>query len=1103
MALADRDIIITPNRGASNEPIIQFRGADASSSATVALRVINSGTVGTLSFEGGSGQLLSITDSFAGTIFSANDISGIPSIEVLDSGLVKIAEYNGYLRVGGNANNTNATSTNTGVLQVAGGAGIWKDIYIGGSGNIVGNLTVTGTLTAGALAGAPATQVTITDDPSAGAVHYPTFVAATSGNNNIKVDSSGLMWQPVTNRLGIGTTPSTNLHVYAASDPVITLQAGGGSYPYIQLTTPSSGTGYLIKNIGTGNSVLNTSLYMYNGAGPIQFVPNATIGNSVTIDVNGRLGVGTGAQPTLYTPVSVANANHYSPSDTNRILNWWSGTGGTELYNSVHGVTVGYNSAATDQPQYVGLHLFNPNATNNNWSPMLGFGGLSTSGGYMNEAVGMAAQLIGNSTDSNFRGGDLHFWIQNATDSNGRGFAGSAVSRIVFKGNGNNGFGVTNPQAKLHLQTGGTTLLRLDSTSSTGDSQILLTDNNNPTGEGLRITYRSAVGDTFFNNIYTVATDAFHWQKGDYGAGTSLMRITMAGNIIKSINGATIPGNTISDTAPSSVFNGDLWWESDTGRLRVYYTDANTSQWVDATPQWDSSTFFSRGGGGIYGPVSITGTLDVKGNVSLDNGLYVSGVINAAGGIVGTISASTIAVTNDTATGSFFYPTFVSAAGTPSLKIDNSGFSYRPSDGQTVIKGGLVSPLGIYGATTGAPDVRIWSISRDQYPDWGIFYNEGSPDYIEFKTGGTVTSQISLDNGDGFFGVTGNGRLAIGTASPGASRFQVNGNFTNLGSRLLTSNGSGWAADGTTPISVISGSTTDTRKGVLIGLALHNDSPTNSTYSPMIAFSRRSNSTSYNHAYAAILGQVTGQGSDSNWCAGDIVFQMTPSGGYYSDSNEIRFLSTGHITKYGGIGVPGVTFSDTAPSGRYPGDLWYETDTGRMKVYYYDGSSYQWVDTQPIFEPSQWYPRGGGTIQGAVGIQSTLSVAGWIQAGGSITANYSDRRLKTNVRPIYDALNKVLRLNGVHYNPNELAGSFGYDVAEEVVGLFADEVNEVLPEAVKPAPFDTDEQGNSKSGENYKTIQYEKLVPLLVEAIKEQQKIINQIQSELARLANK
>lgn len=100
MALSQRDIVITPNRGASTEPLIKFTGADATSSATITLRVINSGTVGTLSFEGASGQLLSLTDSMVGTIFSANDVSGIPSIEVLDTGLIKLAQYNGSVSIG-------------------------------------------------------------------------------------------------------------------------------------------------------------------------------------------------------------------------------------------------------------------------------------------------------------------------------------------------------------------------------------------------------------------------------------------------------------------------------------------------------------------------------------------------------------------------------------------------------------------------------------------------------------------------------------------------------------------------------------------------------------------------------------------------------------------------------------------------------------------------------------------------------------------------------------------------------------------------------------------------------------------------------------------
>ena len=45
--------------------------------------------------------------------------------------------------------------------------------------------------------------------------------------------------------------------------------------------------------------------------------------------------------------------------------------------------------------------------------------------------------------------------------------------------------------------------------------------------------------------------------------------------------GATV---TTSDSAPSAPDDGDLWWKSDEGRLKVYYNDQNSSQWVDASP---------------------------------------------------------------------------------------------------------------------------------------------------------------------------------------------------------------------------------------------------------------------------------------------------------------------------------------------------------------------------------------------------------------------------------------------------------------------------------------------------------------------------------------
>lgn len=95
MADSDKNILITPNRGSTTDlPKIEFTGADPN---TITLSVLDDAT---LSFSGSSGQLFSISDSLTGTIFSVNDVSGIPSIEVDDDGTVRLAEFGGNLLVG-------------------------------------------------------------------------------------------------------------------------------------------------------------------------------------------------------------------------------------------------------------------------------------------------------------------------------------------------------------------------------------------------------------------------------------------------------------------------------------------------------------------------------------------------------------------------------------------------------------------------------------------------------------------------------------------------------------------------------------------------------------------------------------------------------------------------------------------------------------------------------------------------------------------------------------------------------------------------------------------------------------------------------------------
>jgi len=109
-----------------------------------------------------------------------------------------------------------------------------------------------------------------------------------------------------------------------------------------------------------------------------------------------------------------------------------------------------------------------------------------------------------------------------------------------------------------------------------------------------------------------------------------------------------------------------------------------------------------------------------------------------------------------------------------------------------------------------------------------------------------------------------------------------------------------------------------------------------------------------------------------------------------------------------------------------------------------------------------------------------------LQVWGDVVANYSDGRLKNIEGKIENPLDKIEKLNGVYYTQNKLAEDFGFKNKKRQIGLIAQEVNEVLPEVIDLAPFDSIGQTNqSKSGENYMTLNYERIVPLLVECIKE------------------
>jgi hypothetical protein len=670
-------------------------------------------------------------------------------------------------------------------------------------------------------------------------------------------------------------------------------------------------------------------------------------------------------------------------------------------------------------------------------------------------------------------------------------FATNDSIKMTILANGNVGIGTTSPDAILAVHG----QFRIRTTNGDGNENRLLF---NPGGAGdpaQLYLYNEAQSNT----IYVTANGASYFNAGSVGIGTTspAYKLDVSGDYrLGPTNGVYFQSYTYGPEMNLSGLNSGGWARAsrittaDTSNT-VFFgvlgnnTSLTRAYWNVGNPSDETGYSYSTGisllpGGNVgIGTTSPTYTLQVNGSGYFNTTLYVNGattvddnfyVTNGSVGIgttspskpldiVANSGANALQIRNRS-NDDYGFIIFNNYAGTDTSIAQIGAYRTGTNTGELLIYTGTTEKIrikndGNVGIGTTSPSYKLHVYTSDnegiylQGTGGGIWMNVKSASGKMWSYGAQNDGCGIYNRTDGAYAffIKDNGNTGIGTTSPSA-KLHVNPSSTN--EIAIAINGT----------QVYAGA--DNYQRISAG--------------DQYSLSRAAIGFGYNASTEWDI-KYSSYGNHSFWTGND----------WGSSTEKMRIKSDGNVGIgttsptaklhiYGDGSIRGLRINATATNQYSEIQLAADSREFRLGV---PGSTASAANKFYIYDATAGDFRFILSTDGNIGIGTTtpsykLDVAGTIRATGDVIA-YSDARVKENVNTITDALTKVTSLRGVSYTRND------NEDKSEKVGVIAQEVLEVLPQVVQQ-----DTNGNY-------SVAYGNMVGVLIEAIKEQQKQIDEL----------